>query len=217
MNKVQDKESEFDYEQSQKPTVFINPSLFGLGLLLFGIVALFLGVMLSYSYTIFTNPSVNPLQLPIIFLVNTVFLLGTSWFIKQANVAYQDDNTEKYTKSLIYVLISTVLFILAQAVAWFILQRQGIHLVADSPMSSYIYILAILHVIHVLGGLPFLCFFIFVAVKRMKDPVSVFVYFSDPEKHLKLRMLTTYWHFLDVLWIVLIVFLFGMYWLAQVV
>ena len=40
----------------------------------------------------------------------------------------------------------------------------------------------------------------------MKEPVSVLVYFSDPEKRLKLRLLTIYWHFLDGLWIYLVLF-----------
>ena len=41
----------------------------------------------------------------------------------------------------------------------------------------------------------------------MREPVSVLIYFSDPEKRLKLRMLTMYWHFMDALWIYLVVFL----------
>ena len=49
-------------------------------------------------------------------------------------------------------------------------------------------------------------YFIYQARYHMKEPVSVLVYFSDPEKRLNLRLLGIYWHFLDVLWIYLVVF-----------
>jgi cytochrome c oxidase subunit 3 len=62
------------------------------------------------------------------------------------------------------------------------------------------------HLAHVVAGLPVLIRFYVIAKKRMIDPVTVLVYFSDPEKRLKLRLLTVYWHFLDVLWIYLVVF-----------
>jgi cytochrome c oxidase subunit 3 len=55
-------------------------------------------------------------------------------------------------------------------------------------------------------GLPFLYLFYRAAKKYMIDPVTVLVYFSDPEKRLKLRLLTIYWHFLDLLWIYLVLF-----------
>ena len=45
----------------------------------------------------------------------------------------------------------------------------------------------------------------------MKEPVTVLVYFSDPEKRLRLRLLTIYWHFLDGLWIFLVLFLLANY------
>jgi cytochrome c oxidase subunit 3 len=33
-------------------------------------------------------------------------------------------------------------------------------------------------------------------------------FFSDPDKKMKLEMLSTYWHFLDALWIFLVLFFF---------
>ena len=74
--------------------------------------------------------------------------------------------------------------------------------------AGYLYVLSGLHFAHVIAGLPFIVGFFWVARKRMKEPVSVLVYFSDPEKRLKLKMLTMYWHFMDALWIYLVVFLF---------
>jgi cytochrome c oxidase subunit 3 len=74
--------------------------------------------------------------------------------------------------------------------------------------AGYLYVISGLHFLHVIAGLPFLGIFLWKAYKKMVDPVSVLVYFSDPEKRLKLRLLTIYWHFLDGLWIYLVLFFY---------
>ena len=99
----------------------------------------------------------------------------------------------------------SIIFVIAQLVAWQQLFGQQIFS-NDSTTASYVYVISGLHFAHVLAGLPFLGLFLWTAHKRMKEPVSVLVYFSDPEKQLKLRLLTRYWHYLDALWIYLVVF-----------
>jgi cytochrome c oxidase subunit III len=78
-------------------------------------------------------------------------------------------------------------------------------------MRDYVWAISIIHFLHILGGLPFFIVFLYTAYTRMKEPVSVLVYFSDPVKQLRLRLLTMYWLFLDYLWIYLIVFFWGNY------
>lgn len=166
--------------------------------------ALFFGVTFAYLYQII-NHDIATIIPPYIFVFNTVLLLLSSWLIVRANRAYLADDTEAYTRSLIYTLVVTVLFMVAQIAAWMYMSREGM-LASDNPSTGYLYVISGLHFLHVIGGLPFLVLFIRTARKRMKEPVSVMVYFSDPEKRLKLRLLTMYWHFLDGLWIYLVVF-----------
>jgi cytochrome c oxidase subunit 3 len=85
--------------------------------------------------------------------------------------------------------------------------NQAIYINSDTS-AGYLYVISGLHFAHVIGGIPFLGYFIWQARKKMQEPVSVLVYFSDPEKRLKLRLLTIYWHFLDALWIYLVLFFF---------
>ena len=90
---------------------------------------------------------------------------------------------------------------------WSQLFANQVYIHSDNS-AGYLYVISGLHIAHVIAGLPFLAAFFWTARKRMKEPVSVLVYFSDPEKRLKLRLLTIYWHFLDGLWIYLVVFFF---------
>ena len=77
--------------------------------------------------------------------------------------------------------------------------------------AAYLYLLSGVHFLHVIAGIPFLVQFIITSRKKMKEPVSVLVYFSDPAKKLRLRLLSMYWHFLDGLWIFLVLVLFLMW------
>lgn len=130
--------------------------------------------------------------------------------MKRANDSYLEDDTEKYVQSLIYTIVLSVIFMLSQVFAWGMLFKNNIP-IAHSNTASYLYLISFLHFAHVMAGIPFLILFIRAARLRMKDPVSVLVYFSDPEKKLKLKLLTFYWHFLDVLWIYLVVFFYVNY------
>ena len=100
------------------------------------------------------------------------------------------------------------MFMVGQFIGWNDLSNHLDSQFLSSNLSSYLYLISGLHFAHLVAGLPFLLLFYYVAKKRMKEPVSVLVYFSDPEKKLKLNLLTKYWHFLDALWIYLILFFF---------
>ena len=131
----------------------------------------------------------------------------------QAKKAYRADDTEGYKKNLLFTLSLSILFFIAQFIAWQILFANDINF-QHSNTASYLIIISITHLVHVIAGIPFLAVFYYNARKRMVEPVSVLVYFSDPAKKLNLRLLTVYWHFLDALWIYLVVF-FGLSYFIQ--
>lgn len=190
--------------RQQDNEFLFHPKNLMLFILLFGLAALFLALTLSYIYTRVTM-NVPPVNIPFLFIFNTLILLGSSWMMIRAKRAYLDDDTEGYQKNLKYTIWLSVLFMLMQTVAWWWLFHNNIAL-NSSTTTAYLYVISFVHLAHVIAGLPFLIMFYRTAKKRMVDPVTVLVYFSDPEKRLKLRLLTIYWHFLDGLWIYLVLF-----------
>ncbi len=181
-----------------------HPYKIYLYLLLAGITALFLATTGAYLYTrVQTNTP--PIHVPFVFVFNTFLLIGSSLTLRWAMNCYKNDNTKGYQIALAATVGLTFVFVTMQTLGWSMLKAQGA-LLSTSPCSAYIYAASILHIIHILGGLPFLVWFLIVAVYRMREPVSVLVYFADPAKRLKLELLSTYWHFLDYLWIYLVSF-----------
>ena len=175
-------------------------------LLLFGITVLFLAFTAAFVYTR-VQSNLPPIRVPGIFLFNTLVLLGSSTTMVWAKRSYQSDDTRNYQRALGTTILLSLLFMALQFWGWSQLFSQQIFIHSDNS-AGYLYLISGLHFAHVIAGLPFLGIFLWTARKRMKEPVSVLVYFSDPEKRLKLRLLTIYWHFLDALWIYLVLFFF---------
>jgi len=180
-----------------------------LTLVLIGVTGLFLALTGALIYTRVQN-GLPPIKLPMIFAVNTVILLGSSWAMMKAKQCYRDDDTKGYQNMLWITVGLSLLFMVMQFVGWQQLFNNNVF-INSSTSASYLYVISGLHFAHVIAGLPFLGFFLWTARKRMVEPVSVLVYFSDPEKRLKLRLLTVYWHFLDALWIYLVILFFVNY------
>jgi len=173
-------------------------------LVLVGVSALFLGFSASYLYNRFTVGLI-PIALPWLFYFNTLILIGSSVTLIQAKKQYLIDDTKKYKLYLWITLGLTVLFLIAQIIAWNQMLAQNISLTSGN-MAAYLYLISAIHLAHVIAGIPFLGYHIYVAIKRMVSPVSVLVYFSDEDKKRGLDLLTLYWHFLDGLWIYLVLF-----------
>jgi len=67
-----------------------------------------------------------------------------------------------------------------------------------NPASTYLIFITGLHVLHLVGGLLYLLFLV------------IYARFGQIERfnYLKVRQISTYWHFVDLLWILLLFFLY---------
>ncbi len=181
-----------------------HPKSIYLALLLFSLSMLFLAMTAAFVYTR-VQSDLPPIKLPLLFLGNTLILLVSSYAMVSAKRAYLADDTARYQRMLWYTLYLSLFFMGMQGIAWYQLFSNQIYINSDNS-AGYLYVISALHFAHVIGGLPFLGVFLYRARRYMREPVSVLVYFSDPDKRLNLRLLTIYWHFLDGLWIYLVLF-----------
>jgi cytochrome c oxidase subunit III len=184
----------------------IHPLYILITLVLGSITSLFLGFTVAYVYSRIQNGQ-SPVAIPVLFYFNTIILLATSYIWILIKKAYEEDQTHRYKLLLASTLGLSILFLFAQIVAWNQLLEMNITL-TSSNLASYLYVISAIHFLHVIGGIPFLIFFIKDAQKRLVEPHSVLVYLSDPDKKRRIEVLSIYWHFLDALWIYLILFFF---------
>lgn len=136
---------------------------------------------------------------PTPFYISTIVILLSSltyfFAIKYAKL-------NEFKKSYIFVwstLVLGIVFTIFQYLGWKALYQQGIVFAGSESnrAGSYFYALTFLHLLHLIGGLISLLVVI-IKLKRNK-------YTADD--YLGMQVSATYWHFLDVLWVYLFVFL----------
>jgi len=138
-------------------------------------------------------------SLPWILYVNTGILLASSVTLEIARrrvAAYMGGMRSRIADPArwLYVTLGLgLLFVAGQYVAWRQLSAQGLYL-ATNPASSFFYVLTAAHVLHVLGGLGGL---VRVILKLGKAVL----------RRSTLDATSRYWHFMDVLWVYLLLLL----------
>lgn len=182
----------------------IHPQYIIITLVIAGITALFLGFTGAYIYNR-VQQGVAPVNIPSLFYFNSILIIASSITLIYAKKRYETDDTPMFKVALWITLLLTTTFLVMQIQAWNQLQAANVSL-TSSTLASYMYLISGLHFLHLVAGIPFLVYFIYSAHKRMKDPVTVLIYFSDPDKKRELNLLNIYWHFLDGLWLYLILF-----------
>jgi len=140
--------------------------------------------------------------------INTLFLLASSWFVAMA----VDDMRSKTTRLAPYFFTLAMLCGLGFAVVKIIEYREKIRAgitLTTNDFYMYYYIFTGLHFLHVLIGMGVLVFLWFkakAAVQRNGD-----VPIGDKAKEMMLiESGASYWHMVDLLWIVLFPLLYLM-------
>jgi len=130
------------------------------------------------------------LALPSILYVNTLILLSSSATIEAARRRARAPGGW-----LLATLGLGLLFVGGQFLAWRDLRAQGFYL-ATTPGSSFFYVLTALHALHLLGGIAALGYVLW----RFRSASA-----APPRQALEATAL--YWHFMDVLWLYLLLVL----------
>jgi cytochrome c oxidase subunit III len=168
--------------------------------------SVFLFTILLATYIIrSTGPDWTNVRLPNVFLISTVVILLSSLTLRNATQAFRTERFAVYRTNMGMTLTLGTLFILLQAWGWRQMMLQGIGL-STTPAGSFVYILSGLHLLHILIGLIFLLIALAEAMRR-RHYIDSFVYSVNPPNQLKLKLIALYWHFVDVLWVVLFLFL----------
>lgn len=182
-----------------------EPFKFMLQTAIFGSGLMFLGLMISYLNLERPNAGFGKIEIPQIFWVSTLVIMISSLTLHLANMNFKQDKYLNYRTLMAITLSLGLIFIGMQLWGW-----QEIFTQNASPevrtSRGFIYMLSGLHIFHIVIGLFFLIKIFVEAIKRMSY-VESFIYSVNPPNQLKINLIIFYWHFVDVLWIILFLFL----------
>jgi len=182
-------------------------------LLLLGASTVFLFLTVSYFLTTFGR-AFHAFNLPALFHANTVLILVSSYTLHSARKALQNSDLDTYFNGLLMTIGLGVAFIYFQIMAWQDLLAQRITL-QNNVAGAYLYVISGLHILHVLVGLVWLSWLAMQAFDKKSDPVKGLLFEINNEKELPLRLLGIYWHFVDIVWLYLYLFVILMFYLAH--
>lgn len=128
-------------------------------------------------------------------------MMASSFSIREANRAFRSEQFDQYKNWLGFTLILGIIFAVCQFIGWLFLQQNGI-LLSNNPAGAFIYLLSGLHLAHIGMGLGALGYIFYDALKNA-NYVDGFIQSLNPVKQARLKLLTRYWHFVDVLWLYL--------------
>jgi len=139
--------------------------------------------------------------MPLSFWISTFVVLASSITMHFSVKEFKNRNMAKYKTLISITAILGVLFMVLQFAGFYEMHRAGINLssTAEGVSGSFIYVISGVHLLHMLGGvIALIIVFITVNFRRRTK-----IYSSTG-----LEILSTYWHFVDVLWIYLFLFFF---------
>jgi cytochrome c oxidase subunit 3 len=187
----------------------VPPLLLMFYLAMLGIAVLFTGLVTMYVFTRAqdgTAPSGH--SFPRYFSLSTIVLLVSSPVLAQALRLYKADDLPNLARCLGATLLLASIFCGLQLAGWHELQQQGV-LFKDSPSGTYVYLISGVHIAHIVAGILYLLALLVRTLHANRDGVRTLVFIRNPYRRRQLQAISTYWHFVDAIWVVLFaVFLF---------
>lgn len=135
-------------------------------------------------------------EVPQIFWYSTIVLIISSVSMQWALISTKKNNIANLKIAVGITFTFGVLFLIMQYLGWQNLQQQGVFL-KGNPSGSFFYIFTGLHMAHLLLGLGILTATLIMTFKKE----------VNADNTILVEVCATAWHFLDILWIYLFVFL----------
>ena len=139
-------------------------------------------------------------EMPSAFFFSTAVILCCSLTFHLAKKAIQKNNRRAVTTYLMATLALGILFVILQFVGFGQIIKMGYYFTgtASNITTTFLYIVALAHLAHLAGGLISLLVIIYNHFKQKYNATQT----------LGIELGAMYWHFLDLLWVYLFLFLY---------
>lgn len=155
---------------------------------------------LTSGYIVYTAGSPDrglKTLLPDAFKYSTVIIIISSITMYMAHLSGKRLQFNKQKMFLIATILLGLLFMAVQYYAWQVLIGQGVYFVNYNASQSFIYVFTGFHMFHILAGIFMLVNSLTGVMKNIPQVRNLF----------RLEVTSIFWHFIDILWIYLYVFL----------
>lgn len=174
----------------------LHPHKFTLWIAIASILMMFAG--LTSAFIVKSNlVGWRQIRMPKIFWVSTLVILLSSLAIQMALRSFKQREMKKYRTLIGMTFLLGIAFVILQCLGFKELwEHQHITFRGVSGAGQFLYVIFGLHALHVIGGvIALMVIFVKAVLGKTK------IYTSVP-----VEVVATYWHFVDILWIYLLIF-----------
>ncbi|KRB56210.1 cytochrome c oxidase subunit 3 [Flavobacterium sp. Root186] len=139
-------------------------------------------------------------QIPTAFYFSTAVIIACSVTFYLAKKAIEKGNRSATSAFLLGTFALGVLFVILQFRGFGQIIESGYYMTGQgsSITTTFLYVIALMHLLHLAGGLISLLIIIYNHFKQKYNPTQT----------LGIELGAMYWHFLDLLWVLLFLFLY---------
>ena len=182
-------------QKEPEATLSVDPKKFILWLFIVSIVMLFASQTSAY---LVRRAEGNWLEfkMPVIFTYSTAVLILSSISMHWAYYSAKKDNFSNLKIAISVTFVLGLAFLGMQFQGWREMVDMKVYFVGN-PSGSFLYVFTGLHAFHLISGLLVLLYGL----------ISAFRFKVHAKSLRRIEVCATYWHFLDILWVYLFVFL----------
>jgi cytochrome c oxidase subunit III len=172
-------------------------------MLWFGIISLimsFAGLTSAFIVSSSREDWLSDFVLPSSFTYSTLIIFLSSIFLYAAKQTLKKNQATTTTSLLIGSFVLGIAFIYSQILGFNQIIDSGYNFTGPTSniTMSYVYIIAVVHILHVVAGI--ICLVVVIINQSNKK--------YSAEDRLGFDLASTFWHFVDVLWLYLFFFLY---------
>ncbi|WP_420571799.1 cytochrome c oxidase subunit 3 [Kordia sp.] len=172
-------------------------------MLLFAMISMFMmfaGLTSAYIVSQERPDWLDTFEMPIAFLYSTIAIIASSVTFHLAKVAIQKGQRSSTTLYLLTTLALGIIFVILQFEGFNQIIETGYYFTGkeSTVTTSFLYIVVVTHLLHLAAGILVLL-------------VVIYNHFKQKYKQgqtLGLELGAMFWHFLDILWVFLFLFLY---------
>ncbi|MCZ4245214.1 cytochrome c oxidase subunit 3 [Pedobacter sp. HCMS5-2] len=137
------------------------------------------------------------LVLPDAFIYSSLVIIASSITLMLASRALRNLNFSLQRSMLWITVILAVIFGVMQFNAWGSMVRSGATMVGNNAAISFIYVVSGMHLVHIIAGVGLIISALLGSYKNITPAKGKY----------RMEIASIFWHFIDILWIYLYVFL----------
>ncbi|GAB3913139.1 cytochrome c oxidase subunit 3 [Mucilaginibacter boryungensis] len=184
--------------QQDRDKINLNAKRFNMWIFVF--VSFMLFAAFSSGFIVYAGGKGHGLNviLPKSFLYSTLVLVTSSITLFAASRAAKQLNLGMQQLMLWLTIGLGIVFFALQVYGWYILSyKMQVYLTDPNASRSFVYVITMAHLLHIIGGLIWLGSALRGSIKSIPQVKNLY----------RMEMASIFWHFLDIIWIYLYVFL----------